>query len=951
MTPHANATDAPRRPFGRRLARAAGVAVLVAAGLGGLVVVARTALVGMVIQGELASRGLPDAEFSVAGVGLEGTRIEDIRLGPDLSIAAVSVSYTLSGLSRGRIERIEISGLDVDVSAPDAGALGALREAMAAGGGPGGPALPSIRVAGARLHAATAAGAFSARLDGTVRPDLSAVFAVVIDEARAGIGGHVLRLQGLSADVVVDAGGKGGRATITGGSLGHGAPTPLFSPLAFSGTVAFDGTRATFTAAATGADGRMRLGLSGSHDLARNRGTAAFTLAPVRFAADGLQPGDLVPLAAAAGGVSGTVAARGSLAWEDGDVDVAADADLSGLAFTVKGVAVTDLSAALHLAARAADGPTVDIRRGRARIGVSGEELDLGDVEARLTLGADRGGLTVDLARATLRHRGAPSWFAPVEVRGTGRLRGTVLAFRAEAAARGGRARITAKGRHDLAEGGGTASLTLAPVTFARGGLQPDDLVPAAAVPGPVSGTVSGGATLTWDGDGLSGEARAEVDGLSLAAGGFALEDLSARLSAAHVRPGAAFSVDVGRARASLAVAGHGFRVADVRATLTVDPEAGALGIAVTGATLRHAAARPWFAPLGLSGEAHLRRGALAFRARLAVPAGGGGDITVSGRHDLADGSGKASVRLAAVNFRASGPRPADMVPALDVLGEVTGTVEGDMDLEWSEAGADGRARLALDGLSFATDTIAVEGLSGALTLDRLNPPRASAVQTLRARRIVAAVPFEAPVLRFRFETAHGGGRFHIEHAGAGIAGGLLSVTGAVIDSTAEANRMTIRLSGIDLGKLMDMLELEGISGSGVLSGAVPLEFRGETVLVTDGLLEAEGPGVLRFRSQPAKRVLAAGGEQAVLLLSVLEDFRYKRLSLSIDKAAAGDTVIRLSTEGHNPAVRDGQPFILNINLSGNLDRVFAAVLEGYRLSDRAIRATVGSGRWTRRKE
>ena len=25
MTPHANATDAPRRPFGRRLARAAGV--------------------------------------------------------------------------------------------------------------------------------------------------------------------------------------------------------------------------------------------------------------------------------------------------------------------------------------------------------------------------------------------------------------------------------------------------------------------------------------------------------------------------------------------------------------------------------------------------------------------------------------------------------------------------------------------------------------------------------------------------------------------------------------------------------------------------------------------------------------------------------------------------------------------------------------------------------------
>ncbi len=39
MTPDANGEGAPRRPFGRRLARAASVAVLVAAGLGGAAVV------------------------------------------------------------------------------------------------------------------------------------------------------------------------------------------------------------------------------------------------------------------------------------------------------------------------------------------------------------------------------------------------------------------------------------------------------------------------------------------------------------------------------------------------------------------------------------------------------------------------------------------------------------------------------------------------------------------------------------------------------------------------------------------------------------------------------------------------------------------------------------------------------------------------------------------------
>ncbi len=74
MTLDAKGKGAPRRPFGRRLARAAGVAVLVAVGLGGAAVVARTAILEMVIRGALASGGVPEAELSVAGVGLEGTR-------------------------------------------------------------------------------------------------------------------------------------------------------------------------------------------------------------------------------------------------------------------------------------------------------------------------------------------------------------------------------------------------------------------------------------------------------------------------------------------------------------------------------------------------------------------------------------------------------------------------------------------------------------------------------------------------------------------------------------------------------------------------------------------------------------------------------------------------------------------------------------------------------------
>jgi hypothetical protein len=39
--------------------------------------------------------------------------------------------------------------------------------------------------------------------------------------------------------------------------------------------------------------------------------------------------------------------------------------------------------------------------------------------------------------------------------------------------------------------------------------------------------------------------------------------------------------------------------------------------------------------------------------------------------------------------------------------------------------------------------------------------------------------------------------------------------------------------------------------------------------------------------------------------------------------------------------VLEGQPFRINLNLSGNLDRLAASLIEVARLSDEAIRATV----------
>ena len=743
----------------RRLRPVAGVAAILAVGAAlAAMVVWRTAVVEMVLHRQFSSRGVEKAEFSVARVGLDGMRIENIHLGPDVKAASLEVFYTLAGLSGGTVEGVEVSGLDIDLSEPTSGFLATFGKIAATGGGGATAAMPPIRVIGARIHGAVEAGWFSARLDGNVKPDLSATFAVVAGGG-ARIAGHDLRAREINAAVTLDPGAAGAVARIGGGSIADTAAGPWFVPLAVAGTVAWRAAALEFDIVASATNGHGRLKLSGAHDLPRNRGTAAVELEPLNFEADGLQPSGLVP---------------------------------------------------------------------------------------------------------------------------------------------------------------------------------------AAAVAGVVSGTVGGGAYVTWGAAGIDGTAHADLAGISLATADFSLGNLTARLSATSLNPATGLAIDI--AGAALTVAGNDFHIEDVAAAVTAAADLKTIHLGLGGGTLRHDAAEPWFAPLSVRGEGNLQGSVLSFQVRASPAAGGGGNISLGGRHELASGVGGATVKVAPLGFRPGGLQPGDVVPALKVLRQVTGALTGDMEIWWRDGDYDGGARLVLDGLSFAAATAAVEGLSGSLRLDSLNPPAVSDPRTLRARRIVVGAALDEPILRFRLENAgDGAARLFIERAAAGFAGGRLSVTDTAID--AGAKRIAVKLSGVDLGKLMDLLGVEEVSGSGTLSGVIPLEFSGDTVLVTGGLLEAEGEGVLRFRSEAAKRALAAGGEQVELLLGLLEDFRYRRLSLAFDKAATGEATIRLGTEGHNPAVLDGHPFVLNVNLSANLDRVLATILEGYRLSNRAIRATLGGGR------
>ena len=104
------------------------------------------------------------------------------------------------------------------------------------------------------------------------------------------------------------------------------------------------------------------------------------------------------------------------------------------------------------------------------------------------------------------------------------------------------------------------------------------------------------------------------------------------------------------------------------------------------------------------------------------------------------------------------------------------------------------------------------------------------------------------------------------------------------------------------------------------------------------GRLDAQEPGILRYRSENAARLLSGGGESLDLMLRALENFHYDELSLTIEKTAKGDSQLILSLLGKNPDVLEGHPFRFNINFEGNTDSMLAALGQAYRLSNRLLR-------------
>lgn len=339
-------------------------------------------------------------------------------------------------------------------------------------------------------------------------------------------------------------------------------------------------------------------------------------------------------------------------------------------------------------------------------------------------------------------------------------------------------------------------------------------------------------------------------------------------------------------------------------------------------------------------GASMLRDGDVFFIDGSAAPIGFPALLNLTGHYDLSNGTGSFKIGPDTLRFLPGGLQPQDLSPLLSLLQNTTGAVEIDGAITMEPDGSlKSPATVTLVDLKSDISAFSAVGISGRMRLRDIFNPRTPPGQKLTANRITAPIPMEDPELVFHWVRSGNDPVVRIESAEAKFADGTIGVETTSIRLGAEEYKITLVFDGISLETLFKDWGGGRVSGTGRLSGAIPVTLGPDGPIITEGELVAEEDGFIKVHWGEERESLEAQGQEVALMVQALDNFQYRVLKVGVRRPANDELGLLVVLEGANPKVLNGYPFRINANISGDLEEVLNALATGQALTQDLLRA------------
>ena len=374
----------------------------------------------------------------------------------------------------------------------------------------------------------------------------------------------------------------------------------------------------------------------------------------------------------------------------------------------------------------------------------------------------------------------------------------------------------------------------------------------------------------------------------------------------------------------NLSLPEQALQVSEINGGVTLLPDgAGQLGrLEIDGMQVRDTSAAQRFAPVVVAADLSLdglgEDGVLAGRldgpVQVKTPSG---LLLAQGtlRHGLSSGDGRLDFSTDRLAFAEGILQPQELTPVLlGVVAAVSGEARATGHFEWNRTGlTSSSAKASLSDIGMQASAARFAGISGDIAFSSLVPVRTRGTQAVSIGVIDAGVPLEGGIALVRVE---GGGDVIIENAQWPFAGGQLVLTSGALNTRAEVQQAELAALSINLKELLNLVEMDGLTGDGMLGGAVPIEIRDGSVYVMSAKLAAEPGGVIRY-SNASTDAAGQTAEGANIAFQALENFHFDVLSVEIDGPVDGDLTLKIVLQGANPDLLEGYPVHLNVTTEG----------------------------------
>jgi hypothetical protein len=331
-----------------------------------------------------------------------------------------------------------------------------------------------------------------------------------------------------------------------------------------------------------------------------------------------------------------------------------------------------------------------------------------------------------------------------------------------------------------------------------------------------------------------------------------------------------------------------------------------------------------------LNGTGRIDAGKLTAQLNAITGAGGGvklGNIKMTGNFKTRDYV--ANLDMGPITFAPTKLQPSDLFPrAKSYLRDFSGTVRLAGPITWSKGKAKAAVKLGLEGLTGQGGPVLFQNLNGVVEIDEPWLVSTRPNQEIAIEQLIAGLPMTNALVRFELH----GPQLKIAEGRLEMAGGRASIAPADIALNAAGQRLALSIDQLSVSELFKIAGVAGLSGEGAISGTAPITLFPNGIIVDNAKFAADAPGVLRYDAAQAPAALSSAGDSVGLALQALSDFRYKELSVTLNRKLTGDTELGLHIAGSNPSFYNGYPVEFNLNLSGKLDEVLRKGLAGYRL-------------------